>query len=286
MVDRGALPDGFDPEAYLDLNPDVKAAGMDPAVHYLAYGAKEGRLYRHVVGLPSELDLHFHRNPRTKRPVFAKHHTIWEWIRSNAGAPRTRVLELGSRSVVSDALWRQVIPDCDYTGFDVLTGRNVQVVGDIHKLSSYFAPNSFDLVMAFAVFEHLAMPWIAVEEISKVLAVGGHTVIETHFSFSEHELPWHFFQFNSNALEILFCPELGFELVDSGLDSPIVGRFSHAAAPSLRGKPVPELYCHSSIIVRKVRSVDFDRFDWRTIIDRITSASMYPLDSDMQRTGR
>jgi hypothetical protein len=164
-----------------------------------------------------------------------------------------RVLEIGSRSVVSDALWKSVIPDCDYIGFDILGGKNVDVIGDAHRLSKYFKPQSFDLVISFAVFEHLAMPWLVAEEISRVLDIGGHACIETHFSFSEHELPWHFFQFNNRALELLFCKELGFEIIDSGLDNPIVGRFSQYSADYLRGKLVPDLYCHSSIIVKKIR---------------------------------
>ena len=34
---------GFDPEWYLAANPDVAAVGIDPAVHYLGAGAREGR---------------------------------------------------------------------------------------------------------------------------------------------------------------------------------------------------------------------------------------------------
>jgi hypothetical protein len=33
----------FDPEFYLNSNPDVRATGMDAAFHYLAYGGREGR---------------------------------------------------------------------------------------------------------------------------------------------------------------------------------------------------------------------------------------------------
>jgi len=33
----------FDKSFYLELNPDVKAAGIDPIVHYVLYGAREGR---------------------------------------------------------------------------------------------------------------------------------------------------------------------------------------------------------------------------------------------------
>jgi hypothetical protein len=36
----------FDPERYLELNPDVKAAGVDPYRHYLQYGVAEGRRFR------------------------------------------------------------------------------------------------------------------------------------------------------------------------------------------------------------------------------------------------
>lgn len=39
------LPDGFDPEVYLKLNPDLVAAGVDPTTHYLEYGRHEGRVY-------------------------------------------------------------------------------------------------------------------------------------------------------------------------------------------------------------------------------------------------
>jgi len=41
--DRPSLPEGFDREAYLQANPDVAAAGVDPARHYLEYGRNEGR---------------------------------------------------------------------------------------------------------------------------------------------------------------------------------------------------------------------------------------------------
>jgi hypothetical protein len=33
----------FDPQAYLEANPDVAEAGVDPLWHYLNYGIDEGR---------------------------------------------------------------------------------------------------------------------------------------------------------------------------------------------------------------------------------------------------
>ena len=40
------LPPGFSSEAYYHLNPDVAAAKLDPAEHYLSHGKAEGRRYR------------------------------------------------------------------------------------------------------------------------------------------------------------------------------------------------------------------------------------------------
>lgn len=43
---RLGLPEGFDPEVYLRLNPDVRAAGLNPRQHYLDHGRHEGRAWR------------------------------------------------------------------------------------------------------------------------------------------------------------------------------------------------------------------------------------------------
>jgi predicted SAM-dependent methyltransferase len=95
------------------------------------------------------------------------------------------VLELGSRNVTGSNL-RNRFSNTDYVGFDFYAGENVDIVGDAHKLSSYFAnKEKFDLIFSSAVFEHLYMPWVAAVEIQKLLKVGGYVFIETHFSFSE-----------------------------------------------------------------------------------------------------
>ena len=43
---RTPLPDDFDDEAYLDANPDVRAAGVDPRLHFVQYGIHEKRKLR------------------------------------------------------------------------------------------------------------------------------------------------------------------------------------------------------------------------------------------------
>ena len=41
------LPADFVGSEYLELHPDVKSAGVDPAQHYLTHGIQEGRRYKH-----------------------------------------------------------------------------------------------------------------------------------------------------------------------------------------------------------------------------------------------
>ncbi len=45
IKDEG-LPEDFDPQIYLALNPDVKIMPMEPADHYILHGRDEGRAYR------------------------------------------------------------------------------------------------------------------------------------------------------------------------------------------------------------------------------------------------
>lgn len=93
-------------------------------------------------------------------------------------------------------------------------------------------------------------------------------------------MPWHYFQFNSNALEVLFCRELGYELIDSGLDNPIIGRFTNEASQYLQGQIVTDLYYHSLIIAKKTKMYDQlennKGFSWRDAYKRISIESSYP----------
>ena len=48
MKIKKILPKNFNPKAYLDLNPDVASAGVDPEYHYLNYGIDEGRKFNYI----------------------------------------------------------------------------------------------------------------------------------------------------------------------------------------------------------------------------------------------
>jgi SAM-dependent methyltransferase len=184
-----------------------------------------------------------------------------DYLPQIANRPGARVLEIGSREVTGPSRERATFAQATYVGFDRHPGGNVDVVGDAHRLSSYFeGEERFDLVLSSATFEHLAMPWVVATEIAKVLKVGGLVFVETHFSHASHERPWHFFQFSDLGLRVLFPEALGFECLDAGMSNPIVGRFSSLAHGPLRNRPIPGLYCHAEFLGRKVREVE--GFDW------------------------
>lgn len=187
-----------------------------------------------------------------------------------------RVLEIGSREVTGTSNARQMFSKAQYIGFDFYPGKNVDVVGDVHKLSTYFnKEEKFDLIYSTACFEHFAMPWVVATEIAKLLKVGGYVFTETHFSFGAHERPWNFFQFSDMGLRALFSPALGFECIEAGMSNPMMGRFSSLADGYLKNKLITGLYCHSSHLGKKVK--DVENFDWNMVdLNQVVSNTVYP----------
>ena len=124
-----------------------------------------------------------------------------------------RMLELGSRN---NTVYKELFEDhSNYVGFDIKEGDNVHVVGDAHRLSNYFEQNEFDVVFSVSVFEHLAMPWKVVLEMNKIMEIGGICFIFSHQTWGVHEHPWDFWRFSDSAWRVLFCKEMGFEVIDA-----------------------------------------------------------------------
>ncbi|MBD5509230.1 MAG: methyltransferase domain-containing protein [Lachnospiraceae bacterium] len=183
------------------------------------------------------------------------------------------ILEIGSRNVTGANL-RNKFSEASYTGFDYYPGENVDVVGDAHKLSQYF-DRKFDLIFSSAVFEHLAMPWKVSVEITKLLKLHGCVFIETHYSYSSHQRPWHFFQFSENALDALFPEKFGMRCLKKGCCNLLEGRFSEYASEYLAGRKVNGLYCHSEYLGEKVE--EFEDLSWDNIgLVDVAKSTEYP----------
>lgn len=207
-------------------------------------------------------------------PTEMKHQQWLTKIIETFNRPGVEILELGSREVTGISNTRNSFDKANYTGFDYHPGNNVDIVGDVHKLSTYF-DKKFDLIFSASCFEHFAMPWVAATEINKLLKIGGHIFIETHFSFRSHERPWNFFQFSDLGLELLFSKAMGYKCLDKGMSNPIVGRFSIYADEYLRYIPIKGLYCHSEFYA--VKEKEIENFHWESIdLENLVNNTEYP----------
>ena len=234
--------------------------------------------YRTLVGLFGSFFDRRYLDPKVPLSRLVAHSNYFQYLTDIGNHKGTRILEIGSREVTGKSVARERFANAEYIGFDYYPGPNVDVVGDAHKLSQYFGNDKMDIIYSTSVFEHLAMPWLAAAEIAKVLKVGGIVFVETHFSFSSHERPWHFFQFTEMGLRALFSPALGIECIEAGASNPIIGRFSAQADKPLKYLPVFGLYCHSAFLGRKLR--DIADFDWKNAdLDEVVGGTRYPLPS-------
>jgi hypothetical protein len=166
------------------------------------------------------------------------------------GIDRGKVLEIGSRNrsgVVRRSLFA---PSVSYTGLDIKTGDNVDIVGDAHRLSALFPPSTFDAIFACSVFEHLLMPWKAAIEINKILRLGGMVMLTTHQTWPLHDTPWDYWRFSDMAWHAIFNRCSGFQILETALGEPafIVPSFTHAATDGLDRQPA-RLGC--SVIAKK-----------------------------------
>jgi SAM-dependent methyltransferase len=183
--------------------------------------------------------------------------------------PTPRIVELGSRMRSGNKYTSGFRKDVAYTGFDIVPGDNVDVVGDAHELSKHLESSTFDALFSISVFEHLAMPWKVVLEANKVLKIGGLAFVSTHPTWPPHERPWDFYRYSQHGLSVLFNKLAGFEIVDvcEGLSCRIVPL---GFEPSMKGMQVYESFLGVAILVRKIGPAD-PRLAWdaslREIVD-------------------
>lgn len=108
--------------------------------------------------------------------------------------PDALILDLGSGNRALDL--PQVVRA------DVVLTPHVDVVMDAHDLP--FRDESFSLVYASAVFEHLHTPWRAADEIWRILKPGGYVIADCNFVFPFHGFPAVYFNASGEGMKRLF----------------------------------------------------------------------------------
>jgi len=146
-----------------------------------------------------------HLTPLAYAPEIDVSATFWSEV---AARRPMRVLEAGTlRSVAGRSTHHKglfgEIADENYIRIDVADGADVDVLADLHRLPADWS-ESFDCFIAQAVFEHLERPWIAAQEVARVLRPGGIFMVGTHQCFPLHGYPRDFFRFSREALRLIF----------------------------------------------------------------------------------
>jgi predicted SAM-dependent methyltransferase len=115
-----------------------------------------------------------------------------------------RVLDVGSRDTNGNP--RYLFPDSEYIGIDFIEGENVDRVIDAHDLSSEFSPNHFDTVLCLHLLEHVARPWLVLEEINWVIKDEGYLYVAMPtVGYPVHEHPGDYWRATEQAMkEVIF----------------------------------------------------------------------------------
>ena len=136
---------------------------------------------------------------------------------------KPRILELGTRQAIPGRSTRRsnLFPNASqYIGTDIEAGVDVDLVADVHRLSSYTGESAFDIIITEAGFEHFKYPHLAAHEIMKCLSLGGLIFIQTHQTFPIHAVPYDYFRFSTDALRSLFSKSMGMQIHATGYGSP------------------------------------------------------------------
>lgn len=149
----------------------------------------------------------------------------------------SKVLEIGASHA---ARTKQLARECDaLTGLEILPERKPSdfdnarfILGNWEKLSEVFEPESFDIILASHVIEHVEHDRQAIEELHKALKPGGVAIISTpnrerlaarigDLFKGKRKFPWHehFREYTEEDLKqlILGIPFTDHEIIPVGL---------------------------------------------------------------------
>ena len=144
---------------------ESRRSGADPATPAPSVARRVAKwLDKRLPGLTHD------RNEKDRQALFVS------LLREAGERPRILVVGGGDSGALKDQ------PDMDVIDTDVFIGENTDVVCDGHDLP--FADECFDAVVGIAVLEHVADPPRVVEEMTRVLKVGG--LVYSDIPFLQH----------------------------------------------------------------------------------------------------
>lgn len=154
------------------------------------------------------------------------HPSVMQFLRekiSSVEILRMEVLEVGAQDVNGSP--REVLVPHGpkkYVGVDFGHGKGVDLVMDVKDLTSYFGPESFDVVVSTEMLEHASDWRTAVGQMKGVLRLGGLLILTTRGpGFPYHGFPHDYWRFTvKNFQEIFLDMSIAYLDKDPGLGSP------------------------------------------------------------------
>jgi SAM-dependent methyltransferase len=142
--------------------------------------------------------------------------TMFDRLADTLGRRAPRVLQVGSRTMVSDRNernWRSLIDKrfgkrATFVGLDLIDGSNVDAVMDIcgatSELRDALGQKPFDLVICSHVLEHTRRPRRAARNVESLVAPGGLVYVATPWSQAFHAAPDDYWRFSIPGLMLMF----------------------------------------------------------------------------------
>lgn len=130
-----------------------------------------------------------------------------------------KILDIGGGRPFQKRLagYRELLAGKEYLTVDIDPTTKPDVVGDAHALP--FADASFDAVLHNSVFEHLHSPWIAANEIHRVLRHNGVMLAVIPWVYPYHARKGHYgdyWRFTGDGLRQLFTGFSSVEITPMG----------------------------------------------------------------------
>lgn len=120
----------------------------------------------------------------------------------------------------------------EFVGIDHAAGPGVDEVADACALP--FGDASFDVVLSTEMLEHCERPWLAVAEMGRCLAPGGHLILTCRGFNERGAFPFHNppdnYRFSAQALAAMLL-DAGFSDFEIGADPQVPGWFVTARRP-------------------------------------------------------
>lgn len=213
------LPGDFVPDEYLALNADVAAAGVDPAKHYLEFGAKEGRRYR-LPNYDAQRAAKMDRlEPYLRLDMAHERRGLKYDFLTSELREQTRIVDTNAVSandydehgleIINSG---ELVLDCgagsrriyyeNVVNFEIVDYPSTDIIGVGEALP--FLDDTFDAVISVAVLEHVRDPFRCASEIARVLKPGGRLYCCVPFLQPYHGYPHHYYNMTHQGLAAMW----------------------------------------------------------------------------------